>query len=388
MNKDVLIIGAGAAGLMCAAEAGRRGRSVLVMDHSAVPGRKIHASGGGRCNFTNLSTTSDNYISRNPRFCKSALSRFGPHDFASMIERCGVRYHEKKDGQLFCNESSAKITGMLQGMCQKNGVVMLLNCRVERIVHTDCFTVETNLGLFRSRSLVVATGGLSHKELGATGFGYDIARKFGLGLVPLKPALVPFVLDRNDLKRFGELTGVSIDAIVRCNGGEFRGGVLFTHRGLSGPAILQVSSFWNKGDRININLIPGRDPYELLAAKKQSRTEMKTLLSRYLPRRFAQKWCSLYARSAPVCQYADRELRDIARLLQHWELHPEATEGYENAEVTLGGVDTDELSSKTMEARKVPGLYFVGEVVDVTGHLGGFNLQWAWSSGHAAGQYV
>lgn len=388
MKKDVLIIGAGAAGLICAIESGKRGRSVLVIDHSGRPGKKILASGGGRCNFTNLNVSSDNYVSRNPHFCRSALSRFTPNDFIAMLERHSIRYHEKEDGQLFCNDSSSKITNMLQKECDEARVEMLLNCTVKKIEIKDLFELDTDFGELRAESLIVATGGLSHPELGATGFGYRMAQKFGINLVPLKPALVPLTLTAKDLKGFGGLSGVSTNAIVTCRGRESKGSLLFTHKGLSGPPVLQISSCWNQGDGIRINLLPGLDTSELFAAKRQSRTEMKNLLSQYLPRRFAQKWCELYARSKPVCQYTEKELSRIAQRLQNWELEPAGTEGYAKAEVTLGGVDTGELSSKTMESKKVPGLYFIGEVVDVTGQLGGFNLQWAWSSGYAAGQYA
>ncbi len=388
LKKDVLIIGAGAAGLMCAIESGKRGRSVLVIDHSSRPGRKIRASGGGRSNFTNLNAGSDNYYSRNPHFCKSALSRFTPRDFVAMIERYGIGYHEKENGQLFCNDSSARITDMLQKECNNAGAEILLNCRVGEITRTDLFEVHTNMGDFQAESLVIATGGPSHKELGASGFGYRIAQKLGIRLVPLRPALVPFRWNGKDLRRFGELSGASTDVIVTCNGVEFRGGLLFTHEGLSGPAVLQVSCVWNRGDAIHINLLPEHDPYELLAAKRQSKSEMKNFLSQYVPKRLAQKWCDLYAPSRPLYQCTEKELRDAAFRLRDWEVLPAGTEGYAKAEVTLGGVDTGELSSKTMEAKKVPGLYFIGEIVDVTGQLGGFNLQWAWSSGYAAGQYA
>ncbi len=388
MKKEVLIIGAGAAGLMCAVESGKRGRSVLVIDHSDGPCRKIRASGGGRCNFTNLNACSDNYYSGNPHFCKSALSRFTPHDFRAMIERYGIRYHEKENGQLFCDDTSRRITDMLQKECNDAGVRMLFNCRVNRIARTRFFNVDTNLGGLQAESLVIATGGPSYPELGASGFGYGIAQQFGIGLVPLRPSLVPFTWNGKDLKRFGDMSGVSVNVIVSCNGREFRGGVLFTHKGVSGPAALQVSCVWNRGDAIHINLTPGLDLYEFFAEKRQSRTEMKNFLSQYLPKRLAQRWCDLYVVSKPLCQYTDKELRGIALRLRDWEIQPAGTEGYAKAEVTLGGVDTNELSSRTMEAKKVPGLYFIGEVVDVTGQLGGFNLQWAWSSGYAAGQYA
>lgn len=388
MKKDVIIIGAGASGLMCAIEAGKRGRSVLVLDHSEKIGKKIRVSGGGRCNFTNIDIRPDNYISHNPHFCKSALSRFTPNDFVSLLERHGIRYYEKEAGQLFCKKSSSEVIDMLQRECDKAGVEVRVNCRIGDVKKDDLFTISTNLGTFETESLVVATGGLSYPKLGATDIGYRIAKQFGIKVTSLRPALVPFTLNPHDLKMVRELSGVSINAVVSCSGISFRGDILFTHRGLSGPAILQVSSYWNPGDAININLLPNMDAYELFMERRQSRMEMKNLLSQHLPDRFAQRWCEMHILSKPMNQYSEKELKVIAQQVRNWTIRPAGTEGYNTAEVTSGGIDTDELSSKTMEAKKVPGLYFIGEVVDVTGQLGGYNLHWAWASGFAAGQYV
>src|SRR3990172_9034834 len=388
MKKDVIIIGAGASGLMCAIEAGGHGRSVLVIDHAERIGKKVLISGGGRCNFTNRDIRPENYISRNPHFCKSALSRFTSDDFIAMLERHGIKYYEKEAGQLFCAESSGDILEMLNKELCEAGVETRLHCQVENVKRDKLFSLETNLGTFQSESLVIATGGLSYPKLGATDIGYKIARQFGLKVNSLKPALVPFTLNPQDMKIVRELSGVSINASVICKGKEFRGDIIFTHRGLSGPAVLQISSYWNPGEEIVINLLPGLDAYEFFMAKRQGRMEMRNLLSEFLPKRLAKIWCELYIQSKPVNQYSDKELVVIARQIHSWTIIPAGTEGYDTAEVTLGGVDTDELSSKTMEAKKVPGLYFTGEVIDVTGQLGGYNLHSALASGYAAGQYV
>ena len=388
MKKDVIIIGAGASGLMCAIEAGGRGRSVLVIDHTERIGKKVLISGGGRCNFTNRDIRPENYISRNPHFCKSAFSRFTPDNFIAMLERHGIKYYEKEAGQLFCAEGSGEIIEMLQEECSKAAVEICLSCRIEDVKRDSLFSLSTNLGTFQSESLVVATGGLSYPKVGATEIGYRIAREFGLKVNSLKPALVPFTLNPQDLKIVMELSGVSINASVSCKGKEFRGDILFTHRGLSGPAVLQISSYWNAGEEIVINLLPGMDAYEFFLTRRQGRMEMRNLLSEFLPKRLAHIWCDLYIKSKPANQYSDKELGVIARQIHNWNIIPAGTEGYNTAEVTLGGVDTNELSSKTMESKKVPGLYFTGEVVDVTGQLGGYNLHWAWASGFVAGHYV
>ena len=388
MKKDVIIIGAGASGLMCAIEAGGRGRSVLVIDHSERIGKKVLVSGGGRCNFTNRDIRPENYISSNLHFCKSALSRFTPDYFIAMLERHGIKYYEKEARQLFCAGSSGDILEMLNKELCEAGVEVRLQCKVEDLKMDRLFSLATSLGTFQSESLVIATGGLSYPKLGATDIGYKIASQFGLKVNSLKPALVPFTLNPQDLKVVSELSGVSINASVSCKGKEFRGDILFTHQGLSGPAVLQISSYWNPGEEIVINILPGLDAHEFFLARRQGRMEMRNLLSEFLPKRLASIWCGLYIQSKPVNQYSDKELGAIARQIHNWTIIPAGTEGYNTAEVTLGGVDTNELSSKTMEAKKVPGLYFTGEVVDVTGQLGGYNLHWAWASGFAAGHYV
>ncbi|MGH9941647.1 MAG: NAD(P)/FAD-dependent oxidoreductase [Pyrinomonadaceae bacterium] len=389
MDYDVIIIGAGAAGLMCAIEAGRRGRRVLVLEHNDRVGKKIAISGGGRCNFTNIHTTPAHFISANPNFCKSALARYTPADFVALVEQHAVRYHEKKLGQLFCDGSSREIIQMLLAECERAQAGIRLRCQVRAVEKRERFVVGTNQGELVSESLVVATGGLSLPPIGATDFGYRLARQFGLNVRPTRPALVPFTFGANELGEFKELSGVSLDAVASCNAAEFRENVLFTHRGLSGPAALQISSYWQSGDGISLRLLPDFDPEELLSARRASQQELKTVLAEFLPRRFAHAWCDQYAAgSKPMHTYQPRELKRIAERLRRWQLIPEGTEGYRKAEVTAGGVETDELSSQTMEARRAPGLYFIGEVVDVTGHLGGFNFQWAWASGYAAGQYV
>lgn len=388
IERDVVIIGAGASGLMCAIEAGKRRRSVLVLDHMEKIGKKIRASGGGRCNFTNTNLRPDNYLSSNPHFCKSALARFSPQDFINMVERHGIEYYEKEKGRLFCARTSGDILRMLCEECRRAGVEIRTNCKVGNIMKEGLFSCSTNFGKIVSGSLVIATGGLSYPELGASDLGFRLAANFGLKVTPLKPALVPLVFNRQDLNRYSGLSGVSLDAAVSCKESLFRGEVLFTHRGLSGPAVLQISSYWDRGKEITISLMPDSDPYELFMSKRGSRMELSNLLSEHLPRRFIKRWCELHAGSRPICQYTEEQLKDIAYQLRHWTIRPESTEGNERAEITAGGIDTAELSSKTMESKKVPGLYFVGEVVDIAGHLGGYNLQWAWSSGFAAGQYA
>ncbi len=390
IKKDVIIIGAGASGMMCAIESGKRGRSVLILDHASKIGEKIRISGGGSCNFTNINTSYRNYLSGNPHFCKSALSRFSPNDFLGLLEKHGVKYEEREQGQLFCAESSKEIIRLLQKESNDAGVNINLNCQILDVKKEDSFIVSTDHGIFESESLVIATGGLSYPQSGASGIGYGIAKKFGLKVTELKPALVPLIFSPEDRKMYGELSGISIEAAVRCNNMQFRGSTLFTHTGLSGPAILQISSYWEEGDTIVIDLLPEIDIYGILFAKRQSKSkiDMHNLLSEFLPSRFAKIWCSLNLQSKPVNQYNEKELRDIARRVHNWEVKPDSTEDFRTAEVTLGGIDTNELSSKTMESRKVEGLYFTGEVIDVTGQLGGYNLQWAWASGFVAGQYA
>lgn len=388
MKKDVIIIGAGASGMMCAIEAGKRKRPVLVLDHAEKIGKKIFVSGGGRCNFTNINAGHENYFSHNPDFCKSALARFTPQDFIDMVKSHGIRHYEKDKGRMFCEDSSRDIVSMLQRECNEAGVEIRLNCHITGIEKEGSFKLSTDHGMLESVSLVIATGGLSYPDIGATDIGYRIAKQFGLEIAPLKPALVPLTFAQKDLSIFRALSGVSIETIVSCGNRNFRGNILFTHMGLSGPAILQASLYWNKGDDISINLLPDVDAYGLFMERKQGRVEMRNLLSEFFPRRFSQRWCETSFESKPVYQYTNREFKAIAHKIHNWIIKPTGSKGYKEAEVTLGGIDTDELSSKTMESKKVRGLYFIGEVVDVTGQLGGYNLQWAWSSGYAAGQYV
>ncbi len=385
-TKDVIIIGAGASGLLCAIECGKRGRSVLVLDHAAKTGSKIRISGGGRCNFTNLNVTAGHYFSRNSHFCKSALARFTPRDVLDLIEKHHIAYHEKEAGQLFCVKSSAGIIALLEAECARAGVEIRLKCRVTDIDRGQNFTVATDQGAFRTESLVIATGGLSYPDLGASGLGHAIGKQFGLKVVTPRPGLVPFLFAARDQKVFQELAGISLDAAVSCGGKRFRGNILFTHRGLSGPAALQASLSWNTGELLTIDLLPDTDILGEFLSRRRSRTEMRNLLAAYLPKRFAEAWCSQMTISKPLDQTSDKELKAISDGLHAWNVLPKGTEGYATAEVTSGGVDTDELSSKTMEAKKVPGLYFIGEVIDVTGELGGYNLHWAWASGFAAGQ--
>ncbi|MBI4025710.1 MAG: NAD(P)/FAD-dependent oxidoreductase [Verrucomicrobia bacterium] len=386
ISKDVIVVGGGAAGLMCAIEAGKRRRSVLVLEHTERLGKKILVSGGGRCNFTNLHVQPENYLSANPDFCKSALSRYPPADFIGLIEKHRISYHEKKLGQLFCDGSSRQIVALLEEECKAVRVEIRLGCKVRSIRKALSFQVETSQGLFSSDSLVIATGGLSFAKLGATDFGYRIAKEFDLKVTGLRPALVP--LKFREPAGFGALSGISIDAVARCGNQSFRENILLTHRGLSGPAILQVSSFWREGESIEIDLLPGQSAESIFSNEHGNKT-LSTVLSQLMPKRFVQHWRrSQSIPDQPLKQFSKIELGVIARRLHHWKITPQGTEGYPKAEVTLGGVSTSELSSKTMESRSVPGLYFIGEVVDVTGWLGGCNFQWAWASGHAAGQYA
>ncbi len=388
MKHDVIIIGGGAAGLMCAIEAGKRGRSVLLLEHNERLGKKILISGGGRCNFTNLHVGPENFLSSNPHFARSALARYTPADFLALVERHGIAYHEKKLGQLFCDLSSREIVELLQRECDAAGVVIRLNCRVEEVTRPGCFQVRTTQGEFSADSLVIATGGLSIPKIGATDFGYRLARQFGHSIVATRPGLVPLTFTPGERAAFAELSGISIDAEVSAGGTTFRENILFTHRGLSGPAILQISNYCAPGESLSLNLMPEISAQEFLLADRHSGKELKTLLTHHLPARFTQAWCANGGFSKPMRQYSNEELSAIARRLTQWEIRPDDTEGYAKAEVTLGGVDTRELSSKTMESRLVSGLFFVGEVMDVTGWLGGYNFQWAWASGHAAGQHA
>src|SRR5215213_10195702 len=388
MRVEVVVIGGGAAGLMCAFVAGGRGRRVVVLERNERVGRKIEISGGGRCNFTNTGTTPANFISRNPHFAKSALARYTPEDFVALVRRHRIAFHEKKLGQLFCDESSRHIVSMLLAECDAAKVEIHTGCRVEAVEKDERFHLKTNRGVFVSESVVIATGGLSIPKLGATDFGYRVARQFGLKIVAPEPALVPLTLSPRDLASFQPLSGVSVPAVVRCGGAEFAENVLVTHRGLSGPAVLQISSYWSRGLELSVDLLPGGDARSLLASKRASGAELHTALAQHLPKRFAQVWAELFAPPHPLRAYTDTEVERVAALLHDWRILPAGTEGFQKAEVTRGGVSTDELSSKTMESRTVPRLYFIGEVVDVTGHLGGYNFQWAWASGYAAGQSV
>lgn len=391
MEFDVIVIGAGAAGMMCAAVAGQRGRRVLLIEHSPKLGEKIRISGGGRCNFTNLHCTPANFLSQNPDYCRSALARYTPKDFVALVDKHGVAWHEKKLGQLFCDGPSQQIIALLKAECDRGGVEWRMPCAVQAIVRSGekvnlRFAVSTAAGEYQTTSLVIATGGLSVPKIGATPFGYRVAEQFALAMIPPRPALVPLSFNPETLAQFGELAGVAVDAEVSCNGGRFRENLLFTHRGFSGPTILQASSYWRGGDWIEIDLLPGHDVEAWLMAAHASRALPATLLGEVLPKRLAQRWCEVHGLLQPLDQLSTKALRDIGHDLTHWRVQPSGTLGYNKAEVTLGGVDTRALSSKTMEAKAVAGLYFIGEVVDVTGHLGGFNFQWAWASGHAAGE--
>jgi len=390
MKFVVIIIGAGAAGLFCAIEAGKRRRKVLVLEHNAQVGRKILISGGGRCNFTNIHTKAENFISKNPHFCKSALARYTPNDFVELVKKHRINFYEKKLGQLFCRESSSQIVEMLLYECRKEKVEIRTNCSV-RFVRNNAgtaFEIETSQGKFLCESVVIATGGLSIPHIGATDFGYKIAKQFGLKIIETKPALVPLVFQNTLPENLRNLAGVSLDAIASVGKASFRENILFTHRGLSGPAVLQISSYWKRGNVISFDLLPSKNALEILQNARESRKELSNFLGEILPARFAAAFSETIADSKPLKNYSERELEHIAEKIHEWQIAFDETEGYKKAEVTLGGVSTDELSSKTMEAKKVAGLYFIGEVVDVTGWLGGYNFQWAWSSGFAAGQFV
>jgi hypothetical protein len=436
----VLVIGAGAAGLMCAIEAGKRGRRVVVLEHNAQVGRKILISGGGRCNFTNVNTRPEHFLSANPHFAKSALARFGPRDFLALVERHGIAYHEKTAGQLFCDHSAREIVALLESECAAAGVRIETGRAVRSVgkaaagvrieagravrgvskaaagvrieagravrgvskaaagvrieTHSVCkaaaFKVEDARDSWQSESLVIATGGLSIPKIGATPFGYSLAAQFGLRVVECRPALAPLTFDREDRAKFGALAGVSAEVAVSAGGRSFRDKLLFTHRGLSGPAVLQASTYWMPGEALEIDLLPGVELAAAMAARRAAgdRSQARTMLAQWLPKRLADRWFEVQGESKPLVALSDREIAQIAGALRCWKVTPAGTEGYEKAEVTAGGVDTAELSSQSMVARKVPGLYFIGEVVDVTGQLGGFNFQWAWASGFAAGQYA
>ncbi len=387
-TQDVIVIGAGAAGLMCAIEAAKRGRRTLVLEHNGSVGKKIRISGGGRCNFTNIHAGPDRFLSQNPHFAKSALARYKPNDFLNLVKNYKIPFHEKKLGQLFCDDTSQEIIDLLKKECDRNKAQILLETKVTHVTKNDLFTLTTSRGEFRSQSLVIATGGLSIPTLGATDFGYRIAKQFGLKINACRPALVPLTFREADRRIFNELSGVSVDALVSYKDASFRENILFTHKGLSGPAILQISSYWEPGEAIRVNLLPETDIAALFTAHHKEKVTLKNFLKDRLPSRLTEIMCEHFLENKPLNQYSVKQLQETARFLHNWEITPQGTEGYAKAEVTAGGVDTDELSSKTMEAKKAPGLFFIGEVVDVTGHLGGFNFQWAWASGHAAGQAV
>ena len=380
---DVVILGAGAAGLFCAAEAGKRGRRVAVLERTERAGKKILISGGGRCNFTNIYCTPENFLSANAHFAKSALARFTPADFIALVDKYKIPFHEKTLGQLFCDRSAQEITGLLEAECAAGGVKIFLNAQVREVAKTTEFVVRTESEEFRTPVLVVATGGLSIPKMGATSFGYELAKQFGLKIQPTRPALVPLILGKHGQKQYCDLAGVSAEVIASVDGAAFREKMLITHRGLSGPAILQISSYWQRGKAITLDLAPGRELVPAVQrAKYRNLPELVAALQGGLPRRFAERWVELHEPQS----LSNAGLEKFEQEVHAWSVLPAETEGYEKAEVTAGGVDTDELSSKTMESRKVPGLFFIGEVVDVTGHLGGFNFQWAWASGAAAGR--
>ncbi len=379
MKQDVVIIGAGAAGLFCAFTAGRRGRKVLVLEHSEEPGKKIRISGGGRCNFTNAHAGPENYLSENPAFCRSALAGFSPEDFTTLVEAHGIAWHEKKLGQQFCDRSSQEIVDLLLLECQRAGVEIRTGCRIEEV--RPGYEVRTTQGAFTADSLVVATGGLSFPKLGATDFGYRLARQFGMRVTPMRPGLVPLTLPESELGVLGKVSGLSLPVRMTTGRQAFEEAMLVTHRGLSGPAVLQISSFWKPGDDLMVDLLPGKEP-DFAAGS------LVAALAGHWPRRFTEAWSQLSGPQKPWKQWSEKDRRGFLELVHRWPVPVAGTEGYAKAEVTLGGVSTSDLSSKTLESRISRRLYFIGEVVDVTGWLGGFNFQWAWASAHAAGQAV
>ncbi len=389
---DVIIIGAGAAGLMCAIEAGKRKRRVLVLEKSNKPGKKILMSGGGRCNFTNYHIHPDAYISHNPHFCKSALSRYTQWDFIDLVKRHHIPFHEKTLGQLFCDNKSQAILDMLLAECQQASVEIRLNTQIEKIekITDEHFKIISNHGHFHCQSLVIASGGLSIPTMGASPFGYQLAEQFGIHVWPTRAGLVPFTLHVEEKEKLSMLSGVSVDSIVSNERMMFRENILFTHRGLSGPAVLQISSYWQAGEAVTINLLPEIDIFTMLklATQSQPQKQLKSILINYLPKRVVDIFLDSSIAEKKMSTMTHQELESIANIFNHWQIKPNGTEGYRTAEVTLGGVDCHAISSKTMAARHVPGLYFIGETLDVTGWLGGYNFQWAWSSGWAAGQNV
>lgn len=388
MHYDVIVIGGGAAGLMCAIEAGKRGRRMMVIERNREVGRKILISGGGRCNFTNLYAEPDHYISANPNFARSAMARYTPGDFIALVEQHGIAHHEKKLGQLFCDGSARQIVDMLLDECRAAGVDVRTGCDVQLVSRAEGFDVQTDQGGFTAASLVIASGGLSIPKMGATDFGLRIARQFGVGIVEVRPGLVPLSFEGEDLQFCEALSGVSIDVMVSAGGQSFRENLLFTHRGVSGPAVLQASSYRGDGEPIEVDLLPGEDVAEVLDEAQSRGRSVTRILDQRQPRRFALAWTERYGHSGTLYGLSKRRIEELAGQLKAWRLTPGGTEGFDKAEVTVGGVDTRALSSRTMECRDVPGLYFIGEAVDVTGWLGGYNFQWAWASGYAAGQAV
>ena len=386
LDADVLVLGGGAAGLFCAFNAARRGLGVRVIEGASRVGKKILMSGGGRCNFTNTGTSADNFLSANPHFCKSALARYRPEHFIALVDRHGIAWHEKELGQLFCNESSKLIVQMLLDECADAGVSIETGCGVERVEQAASgYVAHTVRGTRTARRLVIATGGLSIPSMGASGIGYEIARHFGHAVLPARAGLVPLTLSGRPLEEWSDLSGLSLPVEASCDAAAFTNAMLITHRGLSGPALLQISNYWRPGEPLRIDLFPQSDALETLmqAQREQPNAELRTVLGDTLPKRFAQRFCERLAPSKPMRQFRPQELRDIAARLHAWPIIPNGTEGYRTAEVTLGGVDTREVSSTTFESRRAPGLYFIGEVLDVTGWLGGYNFQWAWASAHA-----
>ncbi|MGC2048326.1 MAG: NAD(P)/FAD-dependent oxidoreductase [Gallionella sp.] len=405
MKSDVIVIGSGAAGMMCAMQAGQRGRSVVLLEHSKKLAEKIRISGGGHCNFTNINARPENFISVNPDFCRSALARYTPQDFIALLQKHGISYHEKTLGQLFCDDESDVVIAMLRGECEAAGAKRYMGCEVGEILYYPSpensdvqkevhkFHVDTSRGEFNAASLVIATGGLSIPKTGATPFGYHVAEQFGIPITKLKPGLVPLTFAPDDWKPYAGLTGVSLDVVVSFGKQSFRENMLVTHRGLSGPAILQISSYWQHGEPLHIDLLPDSDIAALLNEQKGSKRLLSNFLAQQFPKSFADVWCAQLVEhkkieNKPLNQYNDKQRKLIAEQLHDWQVIPSGTVGYNKAEVTCGGIDTRALSSKTMECIAVPGLYFIGEVVDVTGQLGGYNFQWAWASGYAAGQAV
>lgn len=400
IKTDVLIIGASASGLMCAIEAAKRGRQVIVLDHAAKAGKKIRISGGGKCNFTNYDVTSSHYLSANKHFCKSALSRYQYYDFLALMAEYQIPWHEREHGQLFCDRSANDIVQMLLSECHKYKVIIKLDTQIKQVSQAQSesadvlFSIESSQGVFQSCSLVIATGGLSVTKMGASDFGLRVAEQFGLNIIATCPGLVPLSYNTKDMKRYKQLAGIAVNAEITYAEQAFTEHLLFTHKGISGPVVLQISSYWqsanNYGQCLNIKLLPELDLYNWLLQqqREQAKVLIKNVLAGKLPKRLAECLCQIHGIDKPINQYHDVQLKNISDRFQHWQFWPDGTEGYRVAEVTVGGVDTNELSSKTMQSNKVPGLYFIGEVVDVTGHLGGYNFQWAWASGYSAGQFV